>query len=99
MSIQLYLFFAIGAFWSSFVLSLLFLFTTVSKIQQLENYKSAKRMMAFAYLLFCIISLYEIIVTYHHFVDSSKFLRRIITSFTNPIGFGPSKEGHISRDH
>ena len=62
MSIQLYLFFAIGAFWTSFVLSLLFLFTTVPKIQQLENYKSAKRMMAFAYLLFCIISLYEIII-------------------------------------
>lgn len=61
MIIQLYLFFAIGAFWTAFALSMLFLFTTTPKTPQLENYKSAKKMMALAYLLFCIVSLYEII--------------------------------------
>ncbi|MEN6324419.1 MAG: helix-turn-helix domain-containing protein [Proteiniphilum sp.] len=57
---QLYLFFAIGAFWTSFVLSLLFLFIPVPHIPQLENYKTAKRIMAFAYMLFCVISLHAI---------------------------------------
>ena len=60
MIIQLSLFFAIGAFWTSLVLSMLFLFITVPGIPQLENYKAAKVIMASAYLLFCIISLYEI---------------------------------------
>ncbi len=61
MSMQLYLFFSIGAFWTSFVLSMLFLFTSVPKIQQLENYKSAKTLMALSYLLFCVISFYQIV--------------------------------------
>lgn len=60
MTIQLYLFFAIGAFWTSLVMSLLFLCVTVPRLPKLENYKSAKRIMAFAYMLFCVVSLYEI---------------------------------------
>lgn len=62
MSMQLNLFFSIGAFWTSFVLSILFLFTSVPKTQQLENYKSAKTLMTIAYLLFCITSFYAIVL-------------------------------------
>ncbi len=61
MIIQPYLFFAVGACWVSFVLAMLFLFTTDPKIPELENYRSAKYIMAFAYLLFCLISLFEIL--------------------------------------
>lgn len=62
MIIQWYLFFAIGAFWTSFVWSMLFLFTPAPKVQKLQNYQIAKIMMAIAYLIFCIVSLYEILI-------------------------------------
>jgi hypothetical protein len=58
---QLYYFFFTGALWTSFVLQLLFLFTTVPNIKQLKNYKSVKKLVAFAYLLFCLVCAHEIL--------------------------------------
>jgi len=58
---EVYLFFAIGGFWSTLVLSVIFLFSINPKNEKLHNYRVSKYIMAFAYLLFAAISLLEII--------------------------------------
>jgi len=58
---NLYLLFAIGGFWTTLVLSVIFLFSINPKNVKMHNYCVSKYIMAVAYMLFSVISLLEII--------------------------------------
>lgn len=58
---KVYLFFAIGGFWTTLVLSVIFLFSANPKNVKMHNYRVSKYIMAIAYMLFSAISLLEII--------------------------------------